>query len=165
MLDIKFIRQNPEALKEAARKKHVDFDVEHLLAVDSRRRELLESSESLKAEQNKRSKGPQSPKDLEELKVDKQKYLEDVIEKIKSIEVLKIKVAYHPSEGDIEKIYTFVKKYVELDVLLEITTDPQIMGGAIFMYKGEYRDCSLLKTFNANKNAITTSLESSLSIS
>jgi F0F1-type ATP synthase delta subunit len=103
--------------------------------------------------------------DLEELKVDKQKYLEDVIEKIKSIEVLKIKVAYHPSEGDIEKIYTFVKKYVELDVLLEITTDPQIMGGAIFMYKGEYRDCSLLKTFNANKNAITTSLESSLSIS
>ena len=73
MLDIKFIRQNPEALKEAARKKHVDFDVEHLLAVDSRRRELLESSESLKAEQNKRSKGPQSPKDLEELKGIKEK--------------------------------------------------------------------------------------------
>lgn len=73
MLDIKFIRENPELIKEAARKKHIDFDVERLVAVDARRRELLESSESLKSEQNKRSKGPQSPKDLEELKAMKEK--------------------------------------------------------------------------------------------
>ncbi len=73
MLDIKFIRQNPELIKEAARKKHIDFDVEKLLAVDKRRRELLESSEALKADQNKRSKGPQSPVDLEQLKSLKEK--------------------------------------------------------------------------------------------
>lgn len=73
MLDIKFIRQNPELIKEAARKKRIDFDVERLVAADARRRELLESSESLKSEQNKRSKGPQSPKDLEELKAMKEK--------------------------------------------------------------------------------------------
>lgn len=73
MLDIKFIRQNPELIKEAVRKKHIDFDVERLIAADARRRELLESSESLKAEQNKRSKGPQASQDLEELKAIKEK--------------------------------------------------------------------------------------------
>lgn len=73
MLDIKFIRQNPELIKEAATKKRIDFDIDRLIAADARRRELLESSETLKAEQNKRSKGPQSPKDLEELKAIKEK--------------------------------------------------------------------------------------------
>ena len=73
MLDIKFIRQNQELIKEAAKKKHIDFDIDRLIAVDIRRRELLESSESLKSEQNKRSRGPQSPKDLEELRAVKKK--------------------------------------------------------------------------------------------
>src|SRR3989344_2098361 len=71
MLDIKFIRQNPELIKQAVQKKHVDFDVNRLIAVDARRRELLESSESLKFEQNKRSKGPQSPKDLDLVDVER----------------------------------------------------------------------------------------------
>ena len=73
MLDIKFIKQNPEIIREAVRKKGIDFDVDKLLAVDERRRHLILEAETLKAEQNKRSKGPQSPVDLEELKVMKEK--------------------------------------------------------------------------------------------
>ena len=59
MLDIKFIRQNPEVVKKAIKNKNVDLDLDKLLALDVRRRELIESSEALKAEQNKKSKGPQ----------------------------------------------------------------------------------------------------------
>src|SRR3989338_4461503 len=59
MLDIKFIRQNPEVVKKAIKNKNVDLDLDKLLALDLRRRELIESSEALKAEQNKKSKGPQ----------------------------------------------------------------------------------------------------------
>lgn len=52
MLDIKFIRDNADLIKEAARKKHIDFDVTELLAIDARRLELLNAVESMRAEQN-----------------------------------------------------------------------------------------------------------------
>ncbi|MCK5592182.1 MAG: hypothetical protein KAI72_09530, partial [Candidatus Pacebacteria bacterium] len=46
MLDINFIRQNKEIMKMAAQKKHVDFDVDKLIAIDDARRELLETIRS-----------------------------------------------------------------------------------------------------------------------
>ena len=73
MLDIKFIRNNIEKVREAIKNKKVNLDLDKLLATDERRRHLLSESGSLKAEQNKRSKGPQSPVDLEELKALKEK--------------------------------------------------------------------------------------------
>ena len=73
MLDIKFIRQNQNIVREATKNKNIDLDLDKLLAADERRRHLLVESESMKAEQNRRSKGPQSPVDLEELKALKEK--------------------------------------------------------------------------------------------
>lgn len=52
MLDIKFIRENPELIKEAARKKHIDFNVDELLSIDQTRLEKLSLVESLRTEQN-----------------------------------------------------------------------------------------------------------------
>jgi seryl-tRNA synthetase len=55
MLDIRFIRENLEYVKEqVARKKYaIDFDV--LLALDDQRRRLMAESESLRSEQKKKS--------------------------------------------------------------------------------------------------------------
>src|SRR3989344_7552325 len=72
MLDIKFIRNNPEVVRKAIQNKNVDLDLDKLLVLDSRRRELIESSETVKAEQNKKSKGPQF--NIEELKTLKEKF-------------------------------------------------------------------------------------------
>jgi len=52
MLDIKFIRENKDLVKNAAIKKHVDFDVNELLDVDEQRKELLSSVEDMRAKQN-----------------------------------------------------------------------------------------------------------------
>lgn len=52
MLDINFIRDNKEVIKEAARKKRVEVDIDRLLEVDEKRRELLQSVEAKRAEQN-----------------------------------------------------------------------------------------------------------------
>ncbi len=52
MLDIKFIRENPDLIKEAARKKHIDFNVNELISLDQKRLEKLSLVESLRAEQN-----------------------------------------------------------------------------------------------------------------
>jgi seryl-tRNA synthetase len=70
MLDIKFIRENPELIKEAARKKGIDFDVDELLRVDVERRELIAKSESVRAEQRKtqdRNRASQLKAEFQEL--------------------------------------------------------------------------------------------------
>ncbi len=53
MLDIKFIRENPDLIREAARKKHVDFDVSKLVELDEKRLALLSEIETMRAEQNR----------------------------------------------------------------------------------------------------------------
>jgi seryl-tRNA synthetase len=69
VLDIKFIRENPEIVKEAARNKGAGVDVDALLAVDERRRHVLRELEEKRAKQNTGSKaGPKSPAELEDLK-------------------------------------------------------------------------------------------------
>ncbi|MEI6304547.1 MAG: serine--tRNA ligase [Candidatus Taylorbacteria bacterium] len=52
MLDIKFIRENKDLIQLAAKKKHIDFDVEKLITADDERRKFLTNSEKLRAEQN-----------------------------------------------------------------------------------------------------------------
>lgn len=56
MLDIRYIRENPDTIKEGARKKHINIDIDRLLEVDEERRGLLQESESLKADKNAVSK-------------------------------------------------------------------------------------------------------------
>lgn len=56
MLDIKFIRQNPEKVKDACQKKQIQVDVDKLLELDKKRRELIASLEDSRAKHNKISK-------------------------------------------------------------------------------------------------------------
>lgn len=53
MLDIKFIRENKEIVKEGIQKKFSTVDIDELLVVDQKRLEILSRVESLRAEQNK----------------------------------------------------------------------------------------------------------------
>ena len=52
MLDIKFIRENKDLVSAGAQKKHITFDVDALLALDDKRKEIVASSEKKRAEQN-----------------------------------------------------------------------------------------------------------------
>lgn len=52
MLDIKFIKENPDLVKEAARKKHLSFDVSQLLDVEEKRKNAQSLFETLRTEQN-----------------------------------------------------------------------------------------------------------------
>jgi len=57
MLDINFIRDNPEKVKKACQDKNVNIDVGRVLALDKGKRELMTELEALRAEQNKISRG------------------------------------------------------------------------------------------------------------
>ena len=78
MLDIKFIRQNPEKVKEACKNKQVTVDVDRILELDKKRREETKRLEELRAEQNKISK--QAP---EKLEIEKAR---EIKEKIREVE-------------------------------------------------------------------------------
>lgn len=55
MLDIKWIRENVDEIKAAARKKHIDAEsyIDQAIATDARRREITHEVEQLKADQNR----------------------------------------------------------------------------------------------------------------
>ncbi len=56
MLDIKFIRENPEIVKKGAKNKGVKVDIDRLLEIDEKRRESLQAIEDMRAKKNKASK-------------------------------------------------------------------------------------------------------------
>ena len=56
MLDIKFIRENPEKVKEACKQKQVVCDIDKILQLDQEYKKLLQDIEGLKARQNKLGK-------------------------------------------------------------------------------------------------------------
>lgn len=55
MLDMKFIRENPDVVREAMRRRGEDAPVDELLAVDEERRRLVTQAEQLRAERNEAS--------------------------------------------------------------------------------------------------------------
>ncbi len=56
MLDIRFVRENAEAVKIAMANRNADVDVDGVLTLDGRRREIIVEVDGLKAERNKISK-------------------------------------------------------------------------------------------------------------
>lgn len=53
MIDIKLVRENPDLVKDAVRKKNMKVDIDQVLAVDARRRALETEFNELRSRQNK----------------------------------------------------------------------------------------------------------------
>ncbi|MBN2197696.1 serine--tRNA ligase [Candidatus Wolfebacteria bacterium] len=69
MLDIKYIRENFDKVKDVCLKKKVKCDIERILELDKKRRELIQEIEDFKAEQNKISdKNKRDEKEIEKAK-------------------------------------------------------------------------------------------------
>lgn len=56
MLDLAFIRENPDLVRRGAQRKRIAFDVDRVLALDGERRRILLAQENAKAEQNRLGK-------------------------------------------------------------------------------------------------------------
>ena len=55
MIDMKFIRENTEIIRESLKNRNSNFDLDGLLKADEARRELLQEAETLKKEKNDQS--------------------------------------------------------------------------------------------------------------
>jgi len=80
MLDIKFIRENPDLIKQAARLKRIDCDVDQLLAVDGQMSDLRRQLQDVQTEKN--AAGKQIPK----LSGDERQKLIDRMSELKATE-------------------------------------------------------------------------------
>ncbi|HAA89719.1 MAG: Serine--tRNA ligase [Thermoanaerobacterales bacterium 50_218] len=78
MLDLRFIRNHPEVVRDALEKRGVDFDLDQLLSWDEKRRKLLTQVEQLKHSRNTLSE------EVGKLKAAKQDASE-IIQKVKQI--------------------------------------------------------------------------------
>ncbi|MES2623115.1 MAG: serine--tRNA ligase [Patescibacteria group bacterium] len=101
MLDIKFIREHKDIIKEASRKKKIAFDVEALISVDDTRRTLLTSLENKKSEQNKMGLFIANPQHLGS-NYQKEELME------------KLKVLKEEMKKDEEELNTVMKTWQEL---------------------------------------------------
>jgi len=85
MLDINFIRENPEVVKQACKNKNTQISVDLILDLDKEKRQLMTEMEALRAEQNKISRGGFENKEIfvqaKEIK-EKIKELEPKMEKV-----------------------------------------------------------------------------------
>jgi len=64
MLDIKFIRENSQLIKDNNRKRGVEVDVDRLLQLDEDRRAMMVKIEELRALRNQKSKGKPSEEEI-----------------------------------------------------------------------------------------------------
>ncbi|MFA7244807.1 MAG: serine--tRNA ligase [Candidatus Magasanikbacteria bacterium] len=78
MLDIKFIRDNSELIKQNCVNRRVKINIDNLLDLDKQKREKMQEVEELRSKRNSGSKGKPSEEEIKQMR--------EVGEKIKSLE-------------------------------------------------------------------------------
>lgn len=163
MLDIKFIRENADKLKEAIRNKNIKLDLDELLVVDKKRVESLQYIELLSAEKNKLNELMQMSKTDDERKIaiEQGKTVKEKMVKAepeyanlkKQFEALMVQVPIIPSEdtpigrdesgnvevyqkGEIRKFDFKPKTHIELAEDLDIVDFEK--GAKVSGYRGYY---------------------------
>jgi seryl-tRNA synthetase len=86
MLDLKFVRSNPEIVKEALAKRHADINLDDFLQQEEKRRQVLFEVENLKAERNKVSEEVAKLKKSGQTAEDLILKMRDVSQKIKEMD-------------------------------------------------------------------------------
>ena len=159
MLDIKFIRENPDTVKKSIKDRGLDIDLDNILNLDADRRKVLVEVEGLKAEKNRVTKqGKPTPDIIVKMKSISQKIL-DLDTKVDGIDsklmslMLNIPNITHKSIpvgspkhnkivrrwGEMRKFDFKPKNHIELGEKLNILDFPRsskISGSGFCVFKG-----------------------------
>src|SRR3989344_2763586 len=120
MLDIKFIREHPDNVQQAAKNKGVDVDVAHVLGIDTAYRDLLTKVQQLREERNKfaREKNIEEGKKIKD-KLEKEEHalaaveqeLKEWLFKIPNIPKQDVRIGKDESENEIVRTYKEPTKF------------------------------------------------------
>lgn len=94
-------------------------------------------------------------------KKDVQESLITLKNKLQALKAITLTLAFSPTGDSIKKISSWIKENLGEEFIFEIEEDPTIIGGAIIVYKGKYKNLSLKKkleeTFKKNKEELLSS--------
>jgi seryl-tRNA synthetase len=163
MLDIKFIRENADKIKEAIKNKNINLDLDELLVVDEKRVRALQAVEELSAEKNRLNETMQKSKTDDERKIaiEQGKIVKEKMTKAepeyaqlkKQFDILMVQVPTIPSwdtpigkddsenvevyrKGEIRKFNFKPKAHIELAENLDIVDFEK--GAKVSGYRGYY---------------------------
>lgn len=136
MLDINFIRNNPDQVKKAVLDKHSEVDIDHLLELDKKKRKLINQIETLRAERNVVSQGKNIEKgkeiknklgELEPELTELDNHLMDLMILVPNIPLKDVPVGKDESEnvvmrkwGEVTKFDFPIKDHIEIGKTLDI---------------------------------------------
>lgn len=83
------------------------------------------------------------------------KILQTIAENIKKVPAIRLYIPYEPVPAEIIKIGKWFRENVGNRILLDIHTDPSLLGGCAFAWKGIYRDYSLRYYMLKRRDEIT----------
>lgn len=84
---------------------------------------------------------------LSEKDIDIEVLLISLINKVQNIPSVRLIIAYEPSEDAIDRFYSFIAGACQKHILLDLGYAPDIIGGAVIIYRGIYRDFSFKYIF------------------
>lgn len=110
MLDLKIIRENPDKIKENCKNRLAEADVDKLLELDEKRREILAKIDVLRAERNAASKTKPTPEIIAQMK--------RVGEQIKDLEL-----GVEPLETELREVWLKIPNLTHPDVVVSGNED------------------------------------------
>jgi F0F1-type ATP synthase delta subunit len=69
---------------------------------------------------------------------------------LKKLPEVKLEIAFEPSREFVFKLGEWFKRELGKKVILNLISNPEIIGGAIIEYQGKYLDLSLVKEIKSN---------------
>ena len=114
MLDIKFIRENAELVKKNSANRLAKVDIDQLLEIDKKRRELTEKIDVLRAERNEKSKTKPTDEIIADLKKS-------------GDEIAKLEQELRPIEEKSKQLLLAVPNLTHPDVKVSINEDDNVV--------------------------------------
>ena len=106
MLDMKLVRQNPEKIRKMLKDRMVEFDLDLLLQLDEKRRELIISTDSLR---NKKNEMSIKISDAKKANKDASKLIQEM--QSTSQELAKLEEVQHKIKSDYKKLAFLYQTY------------------------------------------------------
>lgn len=75
-------------------------------------------------------------------------FIGDLANYLKNVEVISLKVSFRPSQSYVESLFSWFSENIVGSYVLEIQTDPSIIGGCVLGFNGLLKDYSLSAKIN-----------------
>jgi hypothetical protein len=86
-------------------------------------------------------------REINEQKLDRKQYLKDLLTQIKDTKILKLVIGFQPTPQNITEVANWVKKDLGPEVVIDLSYQPDLIGGAVVTWQGKFFESSVKQKF------------------